>query len=257
MRNIIIITLLCSLAYNSNGQIDEAKFEQKMRMENEHKEYSWAHRNLFLDGKYTMGAELFIVPLETYPYLKYDYSGDPDPDTINYNDDGIVITIGSITLEPRVNLHSTKQSAFYLKSPLSLAFSITTAGRRKTLNNIGNKHSGFFHLNAPILFGYARGLNSSYQNATKSGFAISAGYQLLLTPLMGGKTNLFTEVYDENDLKPIDKPYEQRKSFAMPIVQLDYYKLNRHGRISGYSFSFCPYGNTYFKLGLNFAISKK
>ena len=250
MKNLIIISVLCSLTLSSYGQIDQEKFEQKMRMENDQKDYTWAHRNFFLDGKYTMASEVFIVPLKEYAFLEYSYPGDPTPDTTLYYDNGVMVNIGGITLEPRVNLSSTKKSAFYIKAPLAIGFSFTTRGR------MVNKGSGFFHINAPILVGYARGLNSSFQNASNNGFAISAGYQILLAPLMGGKTNLFTEIHDD-DLVPIDEPYEQRKSFAMPIVQLDYYKLNRNKRITGYSLAFCPYGNIYFKLGFNFAISKK
>lgn len=249
MRNLFTISVITFLTFGALGQIDQEKFEQKMLMKDEGKEYSWAQKNLFLDGKYSAVAEIFIVPRIEYKYLDYSYS--VDPDTITLADNGFLISIGSIALEPRVNLLSTRKSALYLKAPLAFALSVTTGG------DMRNKRSGFFHVNAPILLGYARGLNSSYQNASHSGFAISAGYQFLLAPLTGGETNYFTEIYDQSELKPLGDPYEQRKKFGMPIVQLDYYKLKRNHKISGFALAFCPYGNIYFKLAMNFAISKK
>lgn len=266
MKRLYIILTLSFFSNATFSQIiDEDEFDEKMEMKVDEKNYSWAHKNLFVDAKLSAASELFVLPIESFKYISPDYSGDPDPDTTTFYDGGLMITLFSVTLEPRINLVNRNNSAFYIKSPLSIGFSLTTNGDNIKVGSaadypyysgIPNKRMGFFSINLPIMLGYARGLNSTFQNTSDHGFAFSAGYQLLMTPLVGGTTNIFTEIYD--DYIPIDEPYEQRKKFGMPIVQIDYFKQKKGShKIRGYSLAVCPYGNIYFKLGMNFGLSKK
>jgi hypothetical protein len=119
---------------------------------------------------------------------------------------------------------------------------------------ITNKNAGAFNIVAPALIGFSKGLNSTYSNSSKVGFAISAGYQFIHTPLLGGKV---PDSFVFDDLIPVGEAYEQRKNFTMPVIQLDYYKLTKKNKIRGYSLAFCPYGNVYFKLAMNFVGTKK
>lgn len=213
-------------------------------------DFSWAYKNVFIDYKIGALSEVFIAPIMKTTYLRFDYEGDLTPsDTFAYVDATSMFSILNFTLEPRVNLVNKSNFNLFLKSPITVGLSVS---RERDAGNLANK-AGVFNFNIPLILGYAKGLNSSFTNSNKNGFAISAGYQFLIAPLVGGKSIILENTYN----KPLYEPYQKRKLWGMPIVQFDYYYLNKNKKIKGYSFSFCPYGNFYIKLAYKFAGSEK
>jgi hypothetical protein len=252
MKNFFFIAfILLAIPFVNIAQRDLEAFEKTMEMKVNTSERSWVYRNVFVDYKLGAVSEFFYVPTKTYEYWKGDYEGDDTPELKKYVDAGFMLSIFNITLEPRVNLYSKNDQAVFLKAPLTFGLSIL--GERKESNLM--KSAGVFNVNAPILIGFGKGLNSTFTNVSKRGFAISAGYQFMRMPLVGGKSNEL-EFYADR-LEPIGEPYALRKSWGMPLIQLDYYKRSRKNKIRGYSAAFCPYGNFYIKLAMNFAGTKK
>lgn len=247
--NFLYIALICIVTNTSFAQIDDAAFEKKMEMKTKAKDYPWAYKNMFLDYKLGAFNEFLVAKNIDYVYLEPSYTGDPTPDTITYHDGGVSMSILSFTLEPRVNLYSSKKTSVFLKSPLSFGVSVFMNQKY----GFPNKGAGAFNLNLPMLIGFSKGLNSNYSSTSKNGFAMAAGFQYTLAPLVGGKTNIF----EIRDLIPVGEGYVQRKTWFMPLVQLDYYKLSRKNKIRGYSMAICPYGTFYIKLAMNFVGSKK
>lgn len=253
MRTRLLIAALLIGAV-SVAQPTDKEFEDKMMMKGLEKKYSWSFQNVFADIKYSGLSELLIIPEKEYDYLFYAYSGQEEPDTVVFTDKGAMANIFAITLEPRVNLWSNYSKAFFVKAPLELGFSMTINSGTITYRKLG-----MFNINFPALVGFGVGLNSSYQNIAKRGFALSAGYQFMMTPVIGGQTKLFTEVYTNNEYVPVDEPFKVRRTFGFPIVQLDYYsrKDGSAPLINGWSLTFCPYGNIYFKVAKTFVLTKK
>lgn len=237
------------ISNTSHSQIDDAAFVKKMEMNTKAKDYSWAYKNMFLDYKFGTFSEFLVAKNIDYVYLEPSYSGDPTPDTVTLHDGGVSMSFLSFTLEPRVNLYSGKKTSIFLKSPLSFGVSVFMNQK----NEFPNKGAGAFNLNLPLLVGFSKGLNSNFTNTSKNGFALAAGFQYTIAPIVGGKTNIFTI----SDLYPIGEGYEQRKKWFMPLVQVDYYKLTRKNKIRGYSLAVCPYGTFYIKLAMNFVGLKK
>jgi hypothetical protein len=252
MKNFFFIAfILLAIPFVNYGQRDLEAFEETMEMKVNASERSWIYKNVFIDYKLGAVSEFFFVPTKTYDYWKGDYEGDETPELVKYVDAGFMLSIFNITMEPRVNLYTKNDNAVFIKSPLSIGLSIL--GKREESNLL--QKAGVFNFNAPILIGFGKGLNSTYTNVSKYGFAVSAGYQFMRMPLVGGKVLDF-EIYEDR-LEPIGEPYALRKSWGMPLIQLDYYKRSRKNKIRGYSAAFCPYGNFYIKLAMNFAGTKK
>ena len=252
MNKNFITLLYLTFSFVSLSQFNEEEFEKKMEMKTNTTTYSWAHKNFFLDYKLGAVSEFFFVPTKEYDYMQGDYSGDDtfeNPHT--YVDAGYMLSIFNFTLEPRVNLYSKNEKAVFLKAPITFGLSIL--GERK-ISNL-QQGAGVFNFNAPIMIGFAKGLNSTFTNVSKYGFAFSAGYQFMKMPLVGGKA--YAVIYEAEYSAPVNEPYELRKNWAMPLVQVDYYKRNRKNKIRGYSLAFCPYGNFYMKLAMNFVGTKK
>jgi hypothetical protein len=243
--------ILLAIPFLSISQRDLEAFEKTMEMKVNASDRSWAYRNVFVDFKLGAVSEFFFVPTKTYEYWKGDYPGDDTPEIKKYVDAGYMLSIFNVTLEPRVNLYTKNDQAVFLKAPLTFGLSIL--GERKEANLFLSK--GVFNFNAPLLIGFGKGLNSTFTNVSKRGFAVSAGYQFMKMPLIGGKSNEL-EFYAEY-LEPIGEPFTLRKNWGMPLIQLDYYKRSRKNKIRGYSATFCPYGNFYLKLAMNFAGTEK
>jgi len=225
---------------------DSISFEDKMKMNVDTKTHSWVFKNVFIDTKYSALSELFVIPKKEYMFLEYSYSGDLTPDTIYETDKGTLFTIAGITVEPRINIVDNKSSAWFIKSPISFNFSVTSAG------DYPNKNSGFFHFTAPVLLGYSSGLNSTYSNTDRKGIAISAGVQYMRAPITGATTNI-DEIYDWEG----PEEYKTRRNWIMPLIQFDYYTLSKKGKIKGFSMSMNAYKSFYIKLTLMLSAAKK
>lgn len=241
-----------TLGYNFclNAQINYDEFEKKMRMNTNTENYNWIHKNVFVDYKFGIVNELFVAPEKRYLYAKYNFQWDLVPsDTVTFIDKGIMIAVFNIALEPRINILNNRKFNLFIKSPISFGYSVFYEPKKANIE----KRFGYYNVNLPILLGVSSGLNSSFTNTNKKGFSLCAGYQLMLAPLTRGKT----EFLPSSNYKPISEPYKQRKSWKMPLVQLDYYFLNKRSNIRGYSLAFCPYGNFYVKLSANVALTKK
>lgn len=265
MKQYTAIISIVFVSIFGNAQIDEAAFSRKMEMNNEGKDFSWSYKNFFIDGK--------ISAVSSYMYLNRDTSifaltdaFDPSEDTLTVTSRGWHLGIAGFTFEPRINLVNWKKSALFVKAPIEFALSVTRLKVKFiTEYNDFSRELGVFNFNAPILFGIAFGNNSTYNNASKRGFALSAGYQVIFTPLLGGKKPIkenYTFEYQTGSSwqyteKKWEDYYTPNKSHLMPIVQLDYYKLNKNNKIRGFSASFCPYGTIYVKFAMNFALTKK
>jgi hypothetical protein len=251
MKNYILIFLLLFIAQlKIIAQINYSEFEKKMGMKTKSQEYNWVYKNVFIDYKIGGLNEIFIAPKKSFLYGVLPYSGATVPDdTITYIDAGRMFSIFNYTFEPRVNILNRHNYSLLIKSPLSFGFSVFSEPKKGNML----KKSGFFNINIPILFGVSSGLNSSFTNSSKRGFSLSAGYQIIVTPLIGGKAD-FLSFYK---VIPIDEAYQQRKFWGMPLVQLDYYRLKKGSKVRGYSLAFCPYGSLYFKLAASFALTKK
>lgn len=251
MRSIKLSILFLILNSICFSQVKTLEFEKKMEMKPKTENYNWFYRNVFLDCKVGFLSEVFLTPYKEYKYLKLDYPNDQYPDSITYRDANILISIANFAIEPRVNIIDGKKSSLFIKSPISLGLSIYK--ERRIINNI-NQNVGVFNFNVPLLLGFSTGLNSDFSNVKKRGFALSAGYQFLFTPLLGGKS-VYTDFVTENI--PVSEPYIFKKAWGMPLVQIDYYRLTKNKRINGYSLSVCPYGSFYMKFAFTFVLSKK
>lgn len=247
---ILTLLILFFIGQHSIAQNDNAEFEKRMLMKTHTENYNWVYRNVFIDYKIGALNELFIPQTKSYFYGKYDYSSATIPsDTMTFVDAGYMISIFNYSLEPRINLLNRRHFSLMMKSPLSIGLSVFSEPKKGNLL----KKSGYFNINIPILVGISSGLNSNFTNSTKRGFALSAGYQFMLAPLVGGKAE-FTSFYN---VKPLDEAYKQRKLWGMPLVQIDYYRLKKNSKIRGYSFAFSPSKNFYLKLAVNYALTKK
>lgn len=250
MKNQYIIYVILLFSFQSIAQIKELDFDEKMEMKSQHDKYSWAYKNVFLDYKLGAVSEFFYIPTKSYDYISGDYAGDQTMDIQKtYVDAGFMLSIFNFTLEPRVNLYSKKDYSIYLKAPVTIGLSIV--GDRKVANI--HQSTGVFNFNLPIMIGFGKGLNSTFSNVSKRGFAFSFGYQFMKTPLVGAKKTYGIVSYSV----PLGEPYALRKNWGMPLVQIDFYKSTRKSKVRGYSLAFCPYGNFYLKLAMNFVGTKK
>lgn len=245
------LLILLSFPTISFSQFDEKAFEKKMEMKTQTENYSWFYKNFFLDYKLGAASEFFYVPTKKYEYLLGYYNGDETMEPHTYVDAGFMMSIFNFTLEPRINIYGKQSFSIYLKAPITFGLSIL--GEREESNIL--KGAGVFNFNLPIMIGFAKGLNSTFTNASKRGIAVSAGYQFMKMPLVGGKA--YAILNDADKSVPVGEPYVLRKNWVMPLVQIDYYKLSRKNKIRGYSLALCPYGNFYIKLAMNFAGTKK
>lgn len=251
----IVAILLCSHVF---GQFDEVAFNKKMEMKSNLNTYSWKYKNVFYDYKVGVASEVFIEPVRTFKYLHANYPGDTDLEQVTLVDANFMMSIFNFTMEPRVNVYSKNNYSIFLKTPITAGLSLNND--REGGNII--RGAGVFNLTVPLLIGYGKGLNSTFSNTSRNGFAISAGYQLLITPVVGGKAHrLITEQQPYTpkyqSYIPVGEAYKIKRAWLMPVIQFDYYHYNRKQKIRGFSFTFCPYGNLYFKAALNFVGKKK
>jgi len=259
MKTVISTCILaCLLSTNLLGQFDEEAFNKKMEMKSNLNTYSWKYKNVFYDYKVGIASEVFIEPVRKFEYLHATDPGDTELDTVHLVDANFMMSIFNFTMEPRVNVYAKNNNTIFLKTPVTVGLSLNS-GRDE-----GNmlRSVGVFNLTVPVLIGYGKGLNSTFSNTSRNGFAISAGYQLLITPVLGGKDHrliLEPKPYSPvlESYTPIGEAYKIKRAWLMPVIQLDYYHSNRKQKIRGFSFAFCPVGNLYFKAAMNFVGSKK
>ena len=247
-----ILTLISLLLIEEQAfaQKDNAEFEKRMKMETQIENYDWVYRNIFVDYKIGAVNEFFVPKNKIYLYGKFDSPTSTVPsDTMTVIDAGYMISIFNYTFEPRMNILNFRKYSLMLKSPLSLGFSVFSEAQKGTLS----KKSGFFNMNLPLLVGICSGLNSNFTNSSKRGFALSAGYQLMLAPVVGGRPQ-FTNF---NYLEPLGEAYKKRKTWGIPIVQIDLYQLKKSSRIRGYSLAFSPSKQFYFKFAISYVLTKK
>jgi hypothetical protein len=254
MKNqLTILILFFSFNPTLFGQFNDTLFNQKIQMKVRKTDYSWRYKNIFLDFKLGVGSEFFYEPPKTYYYV---YT--TPYDTINFDDiaANFTIPIVNFTLEPRINLKSNSKSAYFIKAPITFGASVFIN------REIANIHTGKggFNLTLPLLVGYAKGLNSTYSNCSDWGYALSIGYQLYTSPLVGAKNDYYNYDYHNGanaSVQSIGDIYKFQRTHFMPLIQFDYYHYNLKNKIRGFSFAFCPVGNVYFKAAMNFVGTKK
>jgi hypothetical protein len=245
MRNLLFLFFLLSRIISVSAQSDP--LDTKMKLFDQKRPYSWAYRNVFLDCRFSCFAEYMIYPAIEYTFLD-TWNPSASPVYQNYTDKGILFSIATVALEPRINLVSNDRNAIDLKFPVSCGLSISTEGDK--YNNL--KSAGVFHFTAPVLVGYAHGLNATYSNTERFGFSISGGVQYMKAPMAGAKLH---QHYAENYVGT--PAYKLRKKWLFPLVQLEFFRLNKEHKIRGYSFAFSLAKPTYFNFMLTYVLTKK
>ncbi len=249
-----LFSLVSTITLSSTlfGQFNDSTLNLKMKRLVKNNEYSWQYKNVFLDYKIGIASEFFSTPKTTYSYLLKNYPNDTVYYPLTEIDAAFMMSIFNFTLEPRINLVSRKNKSVFIKAPINIGLSIYGVKESSTIN----KTKGNFNLTLPLMLGFGNGLNSTFSSTSNNGFSISAGYQLLLTPLIGADFISFTNT-GSGQITPIGEPYKLKRNWAMPLVQIDYYRYTRKDKIRGFSFAFCPVGNVYFKAAMNFVGTKK
>jgi hypothetical protein len=223
IQRILIITA-CLISIAASGQLIDSSFQAKMLLVNR-KAPKRPTTEWMLEFK-TTGPFCEIMKLPSKPvYSK----------TLEYtfNDDGLLVGIAGITVEPKLNLFPGKQGGFFLKTPISFSVSVTYPGDY-------HKTWGCLNLDLPCLAGYGRGLNSVSSSTSLNGYALSVGYQLLVGPLLGAKR----ERFDFGRYKP-------RRTWIMPLIGFDYYWMTKKEKPHGISLLISP-TQLYFKTAWSF-----
>lgn len=222
------------------GQIQDSLFEIKMNSD----DMNGSEKNekfIFLDFQASGPfCEVLRIKPKTIYRAEYDYISAINDygivDSVEVSDKGLMVSILSVTVSPRINLISNYSSSLFIKFPISFGLSLTYPG-----SVYYSKSWGVFNFNCPVLVGYGKNLNSSAENASKSGFSISFGGQFIKGPMIGAIRDL--EDYPN---------YEPRRKWIMPLVQGDYFWLTRKRKMKGVSLSFSPFP-IYFKASLTFS----
>lgn len=198
---------------------------------------------IFTDTKVSGPGTLSFFPKKQYFTYKYDYINNVKTiiDTIPYYDRGLMISIVALSIEPRFNVKSDYNYSCFFKVPLELGVSLTVP-----VHSVGYPSVGVFNANTGLLFGYGRNLNSSKINSKFNGYALSIGTLFIYGPMIGGEKDTTHYEYNYN--------YVQRRSKLLPIVQFDYYWLNKKKKVKGISSTFCP---TPFYIKLAYTFSSK
>lgn len=245
------------------GQPDNRTLDEKMQMNRITSEHNWFYKHVFLDYKLSVASEYFIAEPQIREYyitkekttFIYPNTYVKTTDTIkkSYSYSPVMISLVSFTAEPRINIVSQLRYSVFLKSPLT--FGLSVSKEEFNLKHFQGRY-GVLNLSVPLLIGFARGLNSSYSNFSKNGFAVSAGFQNLYSPVI---RMLPFESYFQN-IKyetPVSEPLVQKVHWFLPMIQFDYYRLNSTNKIQGFSFAISPGKSLYLKMAFNFGKLKK
>lgn len=244
MKKIILLLFIVFLNQSFSLAQDSISFEKKMKFGVQSEEYSFFYKNVFLDFKLTpLGAEYLSLSKKEFYFITQNHDIN---DTVMYTDKSFMFTIIGVSFEPRINLKNKENSSFYMKFPFSL--NLSAAVNRKKYN----KNKAFGNTNLMLLVGYAKNLNSTYTNTNHNGYAVSIGGDFYQGPFVLGKEDTLNLGY-----KYSDGFYEERRNFVSPVVQLDYYWLNKKYNIQGASVSVSPFNGFHLKFSLCYTISTK
>lgn len=219
-----------------------------MRKMNNYVEYKKeSGKYLYTDVKISGPGSVSFMYRKQYNAYKYNIYSYPFQvvDTIPYYDNGLMISLVAITIEPRFNISESYNYSYFVKVPVELGLSLSVP-----IGGYGQKGIGTFNTNVGLLFGYAKKLNSSKGNSTWNGYAISIGSQVIYGPILGGNVSYMNgNGFNEYG---IAYNYQTRKLKVIPIIQADYYWLDKKKKVRGTSVAFNPYP-LHLKLAYTFS----
>lgn len=240
MNKLLLLILFAGLQFVTISQTEDS-FEEKMRMDVK-KDYSWGHKNVFL--------EISISPFTAFQYREIsDSILWTNNQKYERTESSTSYSLFSFSFNPRFNLVAKNDFAIYLKSAASVNFSFhrikAKLRNEVTGSYLSDRFKGFGHFEVPIYIGYAWGLNSSYSNCDRNGFAIGVGYQV------------FKRWSEQNSESNNLTEYEMDNLLTYPVVRLDYYKLLKSNKLLGLYMGLGFYDVYYINIGMNFNLSKK
>ena len=242
MKYALLIIFATLYTLSASGQ-SGGSLDDKMKMKHDVKSYSWFYKNIFISNKFSVFTEYLIFPKINYTTLN-DFENPYSLEEEIQEDGGYLMSPFTYTLEPRINIISGKKSSLSLRMPIGIGLSFIN----RNSNIVKN---GAFHVTLPVLLGYTRGINSTYDNTDRFGFSVSAGMQLVKTSLLGGG---FETYFIEDNLLPTS--FDIRNDWIMPLLQFEYYYRKEDNKIHGVSLAISP-GTGYIKLSKVYELSKK